>query len=88
MRVLIVYAHPGPLSFTGSMRDVAVQALHETGHEVEVSDLYAEEFNPRAGRHASARWSTWSVSITSPSRPMRPCIRPPSRPTSPGSRRG
>lgn len=51
MRVLIVYAHPEPTSFTGSMRDVAVQALRGAGHTVEVSDLYAEEFNPRAGRH-------------------------------------
>ncbi len=51
MNVLIVYAHPEPSSFTGALKDVAVRALTAAGHRVEVSDLYAEGFNPVAGRH-------------------------------------
>jgi NAD(P)H dehydrogenase (quinone) len=51
MNVLIVYAHPEPSSFTGALKDAAVRALATAGHHVEVSDLYAEGFNPVAGRH-------------------------------------
>lgn len=51
MRALIVYAHPEPTSFTGALRRSAEETLRELGHEVEVSDLYAEGFNPVAGRH-------------------------------------
>lgn len=51
MRVLILYAHPEPTSFCGALRDVAVETIRTAGHEVTVSDLYAEHFNPVAGRH-------------------------------------
>ena len=51
MRVLMVYAHPEPKSFNGAMRDRAVAALTRAGHAIEVSDLYAEKFDPVAGRH-------------------------------------
>jgi NAD(P)H dehydrogenase (quinone) len=51
MHVLLVYAHPEPTSFTGALKDVAADALRGAGHTVEVSDLYAEDFNPVAGRH-------------------------------------
>ena len=51
MRALIVYAHPEPTSFTAALKDTALRALSATGHGVEVSDLYAEGFNPVAGRH-------------------------------------
>jgi NAD(P)H dehydrogenase (quinone) len=51
MNVLIVYAHPESTSFTAALKDAAVRALSAAGHQVEVSDLYAERFNPVAGRH-------------------------------------
>ena len=51
MRVLIVYAHPEPSSFTGALKDAAVRALTQAGHDVEVCDLYGEQFNPVAGWH-------------------------------------
>lgn len=41
MNVLIVYAHPKPLSLNGSLKDFAVNYLESAGHEVKVSDLYA-----------------------------------------------
>ena len=51
MRVLLVYAHPEPTSFTAALKNTALDALRQTGHDVEVSDLYGEGFNPVAGRH-------------------------------------
>lgn len=51
MNVLIVYAHPEPTSFSAALRDRAATALTKAGHQVVISDLYAEGFNPVAGRH-------------------------------------
>lgn len=48
MNVLIVHAHPEPKSFTAALRDQAVQSLQEQGHVVQVSDLYAMNWNPVA----------------------------------------
>ncbi len=41
MKTLIVYAHPEPTSLNGSLKDFVAQRLRQSGHEVEVSDLYA-----------------------------------------------
>lgn len=41
MNVLIVYAHPEPESFNGSLKELAVDTLTGEGHQVQVSDLYA-----------------------------------------------
>ena len=51
MKILIVYAHPEPRSFNGSMLEAAVATLQSAGHDVQVSDLYAMNFNPVPGRH-------------------------------------
>jgi NAD(P)H dehydrogenase (quinone) len=51
MRALLVYAHPEPKSFTAALKNVADETLRGLGHTVEISDLYAENFNPVAGRH-------------------------------------
>lgn len=46
MKILYVYAHPEPKSFNGALKDTALAALQEKGHEVKLSDLYATNFNP------------------------------------------
>ncbi|WP_410508500.1 NAD(P)H-dependent oxidoreductase [Methanosarcina hadiensis] len=46
MKVLYIFAHPEPKSFNAAMKDTALAALKEKGHEVKLSDLYAMEFNP------------------------------------------
>ena len=46
MKVLIVYAHPNPLSFTKAILDNFVRGLKEAGHQYEVLDLYKIKFNP------------------------------------------
>jgi NAD(P)H dehydrogenase (quinone) len=48
MNVLIVHAHPEPKSFTTAMKDAAVEELTARGHSVQVSDLYAMNFEPVA----------------------------------------
>lgn len=51
MHVLVLYAHPEPKSFNGSLKQASLEAIVAAGHTAEVSDLYAESFNPVAGRH-------------------------------------
>lgn len=46
MHVLIVYVHPEPTSFNSAMKDLAADRLRVLGHTVEVSDLYADKFDP------------------------------------------
>lgn len=48
MNILIVHAHPEPQSFTAALRDQAVETLQGQGHQVQVSDLYAMDWNPVA----------------------------------------
>ena len=46
MNALIVYAHPEPKSFNAAMLGCAVKVIEAQGHSIEVSDLYAQGFNP------------------------------------------
>lgn len=48
MKIFIVHAHPEPQSFCTAMKDTAVETLQSLGHEVQVSDLYAMNWNPIA----------------------------------------
>lgn len=50
MKILIVFAHPEPRSLNTSLRDVAVDELRLGGHEVRVSDLYAEQWKSQIDR--------------------------------------
>ncbi len=46
MKVLVVYCHPVPESFCASVKSTTVEALRKAGHEVDLLDLYEEDFNP------------------------------------------
>jgi NAD(P)H dehydrogenase (quinone) len=46
MRVLVIYCHPRPDSFSAAQKDVVIEALTATGHVVDLRDLYAEGFDP------------------------------------------
>lgn len=50
MKILIIYAHPEPKSLNSALKDAAVETLVDMGAEVEVSDLYAQHFEPIASR--------------------------------------
>lgn len=66
MRVLIVYAHPEPASFSGAMRDLAVETLRSDGHDVTVSDLYAMSFDPVVGAKDFAGLSDIATPLSIP----------------------
>ncbi len=46
MKVLIIFAHPNPLSFTRAILNEFTRGLKEAGHLYEVVDLYKEKFDP------------------------------------------
>ncbi|QYK65471.1 MULTISPECIES: NAD(P)H oxidoreductase [Paenibacillus] len=46
MRTLVVVSHPRTDSLTWSLTNKLVEGLTHTGHEYEILDLYAENFNP------------------------------------------
>lgn len=48
MNIHIVYAHPSATSLNASLRDEAVKALGELGHQATVSDLYAMNWKAAA----------------------------------------
>lgn len=46
MRVLVVYCHPNPESLVAAAKDRVLAGLSTAGHEVRLTDLYAEGFRP------------------------------------------
>lgn len=56
MKVLLVFAHPEPRSLNGALRDVAVAELEAQGHEVRVTDLYAEGWKSQVDRGDFPGW--------------------------------
>jgi len=50
MKVLLVFAHPEPRSLNGALRDTAIDELEAQGHEVQVSDLYADGWKSQVDR--------------------------------------
>lgn len=51
MRVLVVKAHPQAESFCTALTEATLRGLHSAGHEAEVLDLYAVDFEPRLSEH-------------------------------------
>ncbi|WP_225770783.1 NAD(P)H-dependent oxidoreductase [Inquilinus sp. Marseille-Q2685] len=50
MKILLVFAHPEPGSLNAALRDVAVRELEAQGHQVRVSDLYADGWKSEVDR--------------------------------------
>ena len=48
--VLIVHAHPESRSFSSALAEAAREVLTAAGHSVELSDLYAQQFQPVSDR--------------------------------------
>jgi NAD(P)H dehydrogenase (quinone) len=47
MKALIVFAHPRRESYTGAVMQALVAGLEESGHVVEIDDIYREGFESR-----------------------------------------
>ncbi len=50
MNILIVSAHDEPKSFVAALHNTALSILERAGHKVEITDLYAQGFNPVASK--------------------------------------
>lgn len=50
MKVLFVFAHPEQRSLNGALRETAIKELEAQGHEVRVSDLYADRWKSEVDR--------------------------------------
>jgi len=46
MRTLVIYAHPVPTSFNAAIFETAKKTLTDAGHELRITDLYEEGFDP------------------------------------------
>jgi NAD(P)H dehydrogenase (quinone) len=46
VRMLVVYCHPCQESFNAAVKDTAIAALDQAGHETRLLDLYAMRFDP------------------------------------------
>ncbi len=51
MNILVVYAHHEPSSFVAALKNITEEELTRQGHQVFVSDLYAQGFNPVADKY-------------------------------------
>ncbi|MEA1830932.1 NAD(P)H-dependent oxidoreductase [Methylobacterium durans] len=56
MKVLLIYCHPRPDSFSAALRDAAIEALTNAGHAVTLRDLYAEGFDPALSKDERGRY--------------------------------
>ncbi len=66
MNVLIIHAHNEPQSFNAALKNLAVDELQSQGHSVQVSDLYAINWNPIAsaadfGQRANPEYLTYAL---------------------------
>ena len=51
MKVLVVYCHPNPESLVAAAKERVLAGLAQRDHEVRVTDLYAEGFEPAMTAH-------------------------------------
>jgi NAD(P)H dehydrogenase (quinone) len=51
MNILVVYAHHEPSSFVAALKNITEEELTLQGHQVVISDLYAQGFNPVADKY-------------------------------------
>ena len=63
MRIQLIYAHPVEGSFCSALRDVARSTLQRSGHEVHVTDLYAEGFAPALSCEERLNYETPGANI-------------------------
>lgn len=55
MNTLVIHCHPDPDSFTSAVRERVLAALATARHDVRLTDLYAEDFDPVLGAEEHRR---------------------------------
>ena len=45
-KIFLIYGHYDDKSFNAAIRDTFIKTAKEKGHQVDVVDLYKENFNP------------------------------------------
>ncbi len=63
MRVLVVYCHPVAESFNAAVRDAVLRGLARAGHEIDLIDLYAENFDPVMSRQERLDYHTPGLNV-------------------------
>lgn len=56
MKILVVFAHPKRDSLTGTVLQEFVRGARESQHDIEVIDLYAEDYDPRFSQEDFELW--------------------------------
>lgn len=56
MRALVIHAHPSPVSFSAALAHETAEALARGGSQVDLCDLYAENFDPVLPAPSYARY--------------------------------
>lgn len=64
MRIQLIYAHPVEGSFCSELRDMAQEALQRSGHQVRLTDLYAEGFPPALTKQERLNYEAAGANIT------------------------
>jgi len=64
MRVMVLHAHPLETSYNRSLCNAVVDALTAKGHQVDLVDLYAENFDPVLSREDRLRYHDVPDNIT------------------------
>jgi NAD(P)H dehydrogenase (quinone) len=64
MRIQLIYAHPVEGSFCSELRDMAQEALQQSGHQVHLTDLYAEGFPPALSKQERLNYEAAGANIT------------------------
>ena len=57
MKILVVYCHPRADSYVHALKDAVVETLAAAGHEIDLLDLYAENFQPVLTADERARYN-------------------------------
>jgi NAD(P)H dehydrogenase (quinone) len=64
MRMMVLHAHPVETSFSRALCNGVVESLRSRGHEVDVADLYAENFDPVLTREGRLAYHDTAHNIT------------------------
>src|SRR5437868_2066089 len=69
MRVMVLHAQPVETSFSRALCNGVVESLRSRGHEVDVADLYAENFDPVLTREGRLAYHDTAHNITAETKP-------------------